>query len=379
MKRFRLLALIFCAVAWTATARASLTMLLSQSIQNSARGREIVFSGTLTNTSGTDKIFLNEIVASLGGSSATNLTLNSNSFFSNVPGILLAGESYSNSELFRILLKPVAPADDYGGTITIRGGADIFANGDLASGNFTVLSPAVSIVTTDGSASEFGPDGGLFTISRTGSNSIDLQVFFTISGTAMNGLAYNSIAPAVTIPAGSNSATVTVTPIPNSSAEGDRNVVLSLGTFATYNLGAPVTDSIIIHDKPVDAWRFEKFGANANDPAAADNADWDGDGLRNLVEFALALDPKVSDTNAAPAPSIAGDHLTISFVPNAAATDLSYIVEASTDFTSWSTSNVEEVSDPNPNPPGLRTFRYALPVSMTDRAFLRLRLVRTDL
>ncbi|MGZ5554073.1 MAG: hypothetical protein ACXWHF_10585, partial [Chthoniobacterales bacterium] len=168
-------------------------------------------------------------------------------------------------------------------------------------------------------------------------------------------------------------------PIPNNVAEGDRSANLSLTSTYTYNLGLSVTDTVTIHDKPADAWRFAEFGANANDPAAADGNDWDGDGSRNLLEFALDLDPKMSDTIALPAAVISDDYLTISFVPNSDATDVSFIVEASTDLTNWNTNDVEVVPVQNPNPPGLQTFRYKFAVSLTSKAFLRLRVVRTDL
>ncbi len=360
-------------------AYAGLSMSLSASVQNSARGRELVFSGTLTNTSSTDKLFLNDIAPTLSGASATNLSFQPNSFFSNVPGVLLPSESYSNDEVFRVSLKGTAPAGDYGGTVTVRGGADIFANGDLASAGFTILSPDVNLAATDANASEQGPDPGVFTISRTGSTTIDLPVFFAISGTAVNGSAYNAIAPAGTIPAGSSSTTITITPIPNNVAEGDRSVNLLLTSSSAYNLGLTITDTVTIHDKPADAWRFQEFGANANDPAAADASDWDHDGIQNLLEFALDLNPKASDTTALPAAVITNDYLTISFVPNTDATDVNFIVEASTDLTSWNTTDVEDITGPNPNPPGLRTFRYKFAVGPTSKAFLRLRVARTDL
>lgn len=379
MRTFRSLLMIFFVLSCTASVRADLTMTLSPSIQNSARGLEIVFSGTLTNTSATGKLFLNDIAATLAGASASNLTFKPNNFFSNVPGILFPGESYSNSELFRIFLSGIAPAGDYGGTVTLRGGADIFANGDLASAPFTILSPALGIAASDPSASEFGPDPGVFTISRSGSAEIDLPVSFSISGTAVNGVAYNAIAPSAIIPAGSNAATVTISPIPNNIAEGDRTSILSLGVSPAYNLASSVADTVTIHDKPADAWRFEQFGPNANDAAAADAADWEGDGIRNLLEFALDLDPKVSQTTPAFALSIEDDYLTLFFTPNAAALDVNYIVEASTDLTNWNTTEVEELTIDSLITPELRGFRYKFPVSQTSHAFLRLRVERTDL
>ncbi len=356
--------------------RADLAMSLTASIQNSARGTELVFSGTLTNTSATQKLYLNDIAPTLSGSSATNLTFQPNSFYSNVPGILLPNESYADSELFRVLLISGAPTGDYSGSITFRGGMDIQANTDLASASFTVLSPDVTIAATDPSASEFGPDPGVFTISRTGGTGIELPVFFAISGDAVNGVSYNAIVPMATIPAGSSSTTVTITPIPDNVAEGDRSAILSLTSASTYNLGLAVIDTVTIHDKPFDAWRLEKFGANANDPAAADAGDWDGDGIQNLLEYALGLDPKVADISALPIAIKDEGYLTISFVPNTSATDVDLVVEGSDDLTNWSVNKAELVPGQNPNPPNLQTYRYKTPVGQVSLGFLRLRVQR---
>ncbi len=141
MKTSRSLLLLFCVLPWVTSARGDLTISLSPSTRYGPGGTEIVFSGTLTNTSPTEKVYLNDVHAALSGAAATYLTFEPNAFFSNVPGILLPGESYSNSEVFRVLLSGMTPAADYPGTFVISGGADIFANSDLTSAGFVVSSP----------------------------------------------------------------------------------------------------------------------------------------------------------------------------------------------------------------------------------------------
>src|SRR5688500_3032464 len=115
-----------CVLALTVSARAGLEMSLAPSVQNAAGGTELVFTGSLTNSSATDKLYLNDIAATLAGESALSLTLNSSAFYSNVPGILLPGEIYEGV-LFRIALSDAALAGDYSGTIVFKGGAGIFA------------------------------------------------------------------------------------------------------------------------------------------------------------------------------------------------------------------------------------------------------------
>jgi hypothetical protein len=129
-------------LAWIPSSRAGLTLSLSPASQAAAPGATLVFSGLLTNTSSTDKVFLNDLQPTLTGSAADNVTLGTNTFFANVPGILLPGESY-NGPLFTLLLSTSAAAANYTGSITFLGGADINAGTSLATTNFTLLATPV--------------------------------------------------------------------------------------------------------------------------------------------------------------------------------------------------------------------------------------------
>jgi hypothetical protein len=357
------------------SANGALNIALAPAVLNAARGSEVVFGGTLTNTSATGKIFLNDIHAVLDGSAATYLVLQPNTFFANVPGILLPGETYTGP-IFRMALAAVAPAGDFSGTITLDGGANIAGIANLASAVFTILSPDVDIAATDPNASEFGPDTGTLAITRTGATTVALDVSLAITGSALNGTTYEGIAPVVTIPINAESATVTVTPILDHIPQGDRIATLSLSSSAAFNIGASGSATVTIHDTPADAWRLEKFGVNANDPAAADAADWDADGLSNLTEYALDLAPKTPDRDALPVPSHEGDYVYFSYVPNPVALDIVYAVEAATALGAWSAADVESITLPNPTPPNRVTVRYRHPISLTDHIFLRLNVAR---
>ncbi|MGC4016594.1 MAG: Calx-beta domain-containing protein [Luteolibacter sp.] len=168
--------------------------------------------------------------------------------------------------------------------------------------------PTVSVTTPLPSASESGPVAGKFTVSRTGTTVAALTVNVAMSGTAANGTDYASVAATVTIPAGSASTDVMITPTADTVAEGDETAVLTVSANAAYTLGATVSGTVTIADLPVDAWKKTKFGASANDPAVAgDGADPDHDGVSNLMEYALGADPldgnpKCRGSSRAPCP-----------------------------------------------------------------------------
>jgi large repetitive protein len=108
--------------------------------------------------------------------------------------------------------------------------------------------PVVTITATDPNAGEAGPDTGTFTITRTGTTTASLIVRYSIGGTAANGADYETIPDATTIPAGADSATITVTPMDDAEVEGDESVVLTLAGDTTYDIGSPGSATVTITD-----------------------------------------------------------------------------------------------------------------------------------
>ena len=107
--------------------------------------------------------------------------------------------------------------------------------------------PTVSVVAEDGTAAE-GGDPGTFRISRTGSTSSSLMVTFALSGTAENGIDYQSLNSSAVIAAGSSSRLVAVTPIDDEVMEGAESVVLRLAPRSTYNIGTSGEATVTIAD-----------------------------------------------------------------------------------------------------------------------------------
>ena len=104
----------------------------------------------------------------------------------------------------------------------------------------------VTIFATDGTATEAGPTKGTFRISRTGSTSSSLTVNYTVGGGASNGVDYQTLTGSVVIPAGSSSATITVTPINDVVMEGNETVVVTLSPRPNYTVGSPSSATVTI-------------------------------------------------------------------------------------------------------------------------------------
>jgi len=109
-------------------------------------------------------------------------------------------------------------------------------------------SPTVTVSASDPTATEAGPTTGSFTVSRSGSTAAPLTVSYTIGGTATNGSDYQSLPASVTIPPGSSTVSIIVTPIDDSLGEGNETVVATLAADAAYTIGAPGSATVTITD-----------------------------------------------------------------------------------------------------------------------------------
>lgn len=233
--------------------------------------------------------------------------------------------------------------------------------------------PTVTLVANDANAAEQGSNSGSFTLTRTGDTTAALTVRLARGGTATNGSDYQSIATSVTIPAGAASTTVTVTPTADSLAEGNETLTLALQSDVLYMLGSPSAATVTIADTPVDNWRVTNFGSDANTPSlAGDGADFDGDGLKNLAEYAMGKNPKVA--NAPQAPANESGMLSLTYTRNLAATDVTLTPQWSDDLGAWNTSSItEEILSEVGN---IRTVKAKVAIGANPKKFLRMQATR---
>ena len=127
--------------------------------------------------------------------------------------------------------------------------------------------PVVNLVATDADASEAGSGTGTFTFQRSGGAlTLPLTVNYTIGGSALNGTDYTLIASSVVMAAGEASTTVTITPTPDGSVEGDEGVTLTLAGSADYVAGSLNSATVTIHDTPLTT----QVTVAATDPTASE-------------------------------------------------------------------------------------------------------------
>lgn len=102
--------------------------------------------------------------------------------------------------------------------------------------------------------------------------------------------------------------------------------------------------------------------------------DQDGDGISNLMEFALLGNPLVRDESILPVTSIEGGILTLSYDRVEQPHGLAFTVEFSNDMITWSDDNATLISSqPNGEGAVTDTWRFAQSTSEDPRAFARLR------
>jgi len=98
-----------------------------------------------------------------------------------------------------------------------------------------------------------GPKDATFTVRRIGSSANDLTVNYDLSGSATNGIDYEFLPGSITLPAGENTAAITVVPIENGS-NYIRTVILTLDPSTNSPLGYLVgfdskAAALIVDDK----------------------------------------------------------------------------------------------------------------------------------
>ncbi len=128
------------------------------------------------------------------------------------------------------------------------------ALGGTATQTVTILeafTPSVSLTAPQATASEPSTTG-TFTVTRaSGGNVIPLTISYSVTGTATSGTDYTALAGTVSLPAGQNSATITMTPLDDSAIEPDETVTITLTPDVSYSVQGSDTATISLQDNDI--------------------------------------------------------------------------------------------------------------------------------
>lgn len=269
--------------------------------------------------------------------------------------------------------------------------------GNVDFAGLSIVTPsAVGLSAADGVAQIDTMDTGVFLVRRSNGLSTPVTVNYSIAagaGQAAYGTRYtltpaptNSTSGSVTIPAYASTATITVTPAATGALLGAQTVTLTVAVGSGYTPAGSVTGTVTLFDDPVNAWKIQAFGsvAAAQSPLAADAADFEGDGIPNLVEYALGLDPTISSASALPRQAVetvdGNAYMTLTVTrarPNPANATITAESRSDLNAGAW-TAGAMVTGYPMDNGDGSETckFRAASPLGSSARGFIRLRVTR---
>ena len=167
-------------------------------------------------------------------------------------------------------------------------------------------------------------------------------------------------------------------------ADGQGYSMIFTGSDQT--LGSDWSTHALIGGSPgfADTARVEDFDAwKIVNGVTNDNSDDDNDGLTAFAEYATGSNPNIADSNATFTGSVLTtgnqNFLAITYRQNLAATDVTFIVQESSDLQNWADIPAPVLVSELPNADGTTqqvTQRLSLPVSADTKNFLRVRMFR---
>lgn len=169
---------------------------------------------------------------------------------------------------------------------------------------------------------------------------------------------------------GATAASYTISTLSLTDA-GDYTVVVT-------NPGGSVTSDIAtltVNQVGFAAWQTANFTLNEQGDAnvSGPNADPDRDGVTNLVEYALGLEPKTASASGLPQVSVQGSEWWFTYTRPSDRADVTYTVEVSTNLSTWGTTGITHERTATG---ATETWRARLTITAGQSAFFRLKVDR---
>ncbi len=118
-------------------------------------------------------------------------------------------------------------------------------------------------------------------------------------------------------------------------------------------------------------WRSDKFTASelTNSAISGASANPDLDVFPNLLEYAMGLEPKTSNSTDTVSITLSNGFFLVSFPHLKAATDVSLVAQSSTDLSNWTAESPQSRTDDGP----IETIVIQSPLSTNTARFFRLK------
>jgi hypothetical protein len=253
-----------------------------------------------------------------------------------------------------------------------------------ASANLTNLPSRVWLEVAERTAYKDSLSPAQFLVHRSGALSSPLTAGLTVSGRATAAVDYKRLPATVTFISGQDTIAVDVLPLASASlSRGAEEVIVTLKSDPSYLFGSVTKVLTIIVNQPrvLASWRSTQTGGpdDTLDDEAFDNADGDSDGIRGLLEFALNLNSKKSDSTPVKIVFDANGKPGLEYRRWPGAPEVDYIVEWSADLKTWNiATEADSVETANEiETTGMeRTVRSLLVPPSSGKVFMRLSVQR---
>ena len=261
-------------------------------------------------------------------------------------------------------------------TASLGGLAQTFNNTPRSATATTTPAGLAVDYTYDGSSTA-PTNAGSYTVVATindsnysGTASGTLVIAKATAGLALNGLlqTYNGSPKPVSATTTPSGLTVSITYDGSSTAPTNHGSYVIAASINDANYSGTASGTLMIRGQSAASWRTQHFTSTQTTAGwAADDVDPDGDGLKNLAEYALGSDPWVR--NASPAPIADANGLTLTFTRPKDLPDVSYSAESTDSLGTWTPITLELVSDGS-----VQTWRARdrLATGNPNRRFIRL-------